>query len=409
MALFPVACSHSDSFSTPVSTVGPSGTGSDVQLTFNPDQDYWPIWTQDGQGILYAFVDPQFPNHRCLGLLPAASGTRLWQLCDNRSFRADTVSSFAAYALDGAGRLLFAEAVSPARPGGGTPPSVTLWLADTASPYQRTPLLTFPTTVGSTVVTWLSDIVWTGSNAFMALGQQFNLLPHCVTAGKPLNTSTVCSTYDTTFAGAGMVLSGTITGTHATLHAVTGTDSATGYTLAENGTSIVFTRHHDLRLFRIPIGGGASAPLPIQWDYPQTDIPVTGELAGVSCKASVCIVAHDGIFLSDAYSNADCNGGVCQEFAHFFFQVDTLHPQSAPAAFMELHRVSLSSGADEVLRSNTTNTIFATPQISPVSGDVAVQVGGGWGHLQTFATRGLPDLFTVDGNSVLHLYKGLVP
>jgi len=412
MALFPVACSHSDTFSTPVSAVGSPGTGPDVQLTFNPDQDYWPIWTQDGQGILYAFVDPQLPNHRCLGLLPAAGGTRLWQLCDNRSLRADTVSSFAGYALDAAGRLLFAEAVSPARLGGGTPPNVTLWLADTASPYRRTPLLTLPTTVGSTVVTWLSEIVWTGSNAFLALGQQFNVLPHCVTIGRPLHTTTLCSTSDTIFAGAGTVVSGVITGTHATLQAVAGTDSATSYTLAENGASIVFTRHHDLRLFRVPTGGGASAPLPIQWNYPHTDIPVAGELAGVSCKGSVCIVAHDGILLTDMYSSPDCNGGVCQEFAHFFFQVNadtTLDPQSTPAAFMELHRVSLSSGADEVLQENSTNTIFATPQISPVSGDVVVQVGGGWGHLQTFATRGLPDLFTVDGNSVLHLYKGLVP
>ena len=248
-----------------------------------------------------------------------------------------------------------------------------------------------------------------GSNAFIALGQQFNLVPHCVTVGNPPHTSTVCSTNDTTFADAGVVLSGTITGTHATLQAVAGTDSATSYTLAENGASIVFTRHHDLRLFRVPTGGGASTPLQIQWDFPHTDIPIPGEMAGVSCKASVCIVAHDGILLTDAYSNPDCNGGVCQEFAHFYYQPDSLSPQTTPAAFMELHRVSLSSGVDELLQSNTTNTIFATPQISPVSGDVVVQVGGGWGHLQTFATRGLPDLFTVDGNSVLHLYKSLVP
>jgi hypothetical protein len=43
--------------------------------------------------------------------------------------------------------------------------------------------------------------------------------------------------------------------------------------------------------------------------------------------------------------------------------------------------------------------VVATPRISPVSGDVVVQVGGTiWGHLQTFGL----------GNADLHLFPALV-
>ena len=42
----------------PIPAVGPFNTGTDVRLTLNPDQDYWPAWTDDGRGILYAFVNP---------------------------------------------------------------------------------------------------------------------------------------------------------------------------------------------------------------------------------------------------------------------------------------------------------------------------------------------------------------
>ena len=63
--------------------------------------------------------------------------------------------------------------------------------------------------------------------------------------------------------------------------------------------------------------------------------------------------------------------------------------------------MSLSSGTDEVIQSSGLK-VFATPQISPVSGDVVIQIGGVWGHLQTYATAGR-------GNGELHLLKGIVP
>jgi hypothetical protein len=395
-------CTHSDSFVTPAPSIQPPfSTGPDVQISFNVDQDYWPSWNGDGKGILYAYVDRERPLHRCLGMLAPAGGTRLWQLCANRAIRDDSMTSFAAFAMDTAGQLLVAEAVSSIHEGLIALPLTSLWLSDTAHPYVRTTLLTLPTTVDGTPVTWLSDLAWTGPHTFIGLGQQFNTVPHCVTdILLPPDTpmlATQCNSRDTVFADTGgVVLRGTIAGGRATLQAIAGTEGATDFSLAEGGASIVFTVKHHVQLFTVPTTGGSPVPNPAT--APAQD---TLELAGLSCKGSTCIVAQDAFALSGTTL-------VTQEFAHFFFVEDPSYP-TKPLGTMELHRVTLGSGADELLASNRIHDIFATPRISPVSGDVIVQTGGGWGHLQTFATRPLEVLWFTDGDSKLHLLKGIVP
>jgi hypothetical protein len=62
-----------------------------------------------------------------------------------------------------------------------------------------------------------------------------------------------------------------------------------------------------------------------------------------------------------------------------------------------LRAVSLTTGFSQVIRSGS--SLFATPIISPVSGDVIAQVGGLFGYLQTSTTSG----------SDLHLYQGILP
>lgn len=391
-ALLSLGCTHSDPYVTPpISTMPPFSTGSDVQLTYNVDQNYWPTWTQDGRGILYSFVDAESaspPNHRCLGLLPAAGGTRIWELCDNRAIRGDSVSSYSAYALDSTGRLLLVEALSSTGFSSSIPNRVRLQLTDTAAPYVRTTLLALPVTVGNTSISWLSEIIWTGPNTFMALGQEFELPAHCA-AG-------LCGlTADSAFGiDGGIVLAGALVAGHVSLQIVAGTDSATGYSLAENGASIVYTRRHDLRLFKVPISGGTPVPAPIVRTGADTANLISGELAGVSCKGSTCLVALDRIFVAGSYF------GVCG-----------IPPMPCPISILggylvqrptgELHRVSLASGTDEIIQFNGA-LVIATPQISPFSDDVVVQLGGVWGHLQTHATAGR-------GNGELHLLKGLVP
>jgi hypothetical protein len=373
------ACTHSDAFITPAPSVQPPfSTGPDVQLTFNPDQNYWPTWTQDGRGILYAFVDQEsaIPSvHRCIGLLPAAGGSRIWQLCDNRAVRNDSVASYSAFALDSTGRLLLVEAMSGTGFASSFPFRIRLQLTDTATPSVRTTLLTLPVTVDGTPITWLSEITWTGPNSFLALGQQFETTPHCY-----MCQCQPCPT-DSIFADSGgVVVRGTIAGGQLTLKSVAGTEHATGFSSAENGATIAFTIKFRQALFTVPASGGAPVPDP-------ATIPVdtTAELVGVSCKGSTCMVAKDAISI---FYNNTAEDKV--NFAYFF-------PRP-----MELHRVSLNGGTDEVILSNTDRLVYATPQISPISGDVVFQRGGVWGHLQTFATPGI-------SNGELHLLKGMVP
>ncbi|MGH7593231.1 MAG: hypothetical protein ACRELE_05205, partial [Gemmatimonadales bacterium] len=169
------SCSHSDAFDNAAPKVGPAGFGGDIQLTFNTDQNYWPIATEDGGGILYAFVDVSQAGgatHRCMGLMPVAGGTRAWQWCDTRAAVGDSSTSFPAFALGSDGRLLYAEATAPRLfPFEG--PFVTLWLADSATPFRRRALVTLPVTLADSTVSWLADLRWTGPNTFVALGQRF--------------------------------------------------------------------------------------------------------------------------------------------------------------------------------------------------------------------------------------------
>ena len=99
------------------------------------------------------------------------------------------------------------------------------------------------------------------------------------------------------------------------------------------------------------------------------------------CRAegSTCIVADDALTLSAA----GVGGGIT-------------YPSLAPNGANELRMISLATGVSQVVRSGT--ALFATPQVSPVTGDVVAQTGGGFGHLQTFTSSG----------SDLHLYQGLV-
>lgn len=382
-----LGCSHSDSFDNPDRSVGPFNTGNDLTLTLNPSQDYWPAWTQDGRGILYAYVD-SFVNqqgrlHRCLGMLSPSGGTRIWQLCDNRAQRDDSTNSYAGFAVDSSGRLLVAEAVSRANsPFSSLPQRTTLWLADTAHPYARVSLASFPQAIGGTNVQWLSGITWTGPNTFMALGQQFLLVPTC----------NFCFTRDSAFTVSdGVLIRGTISGGSAALQAIPGTLGATGYSLAEGGGTIVLTMQHDVRLFRVPLAGGTITPA-----YAGRDDTLShqqGELVGVTCKGSTCIVSKAPIQLAGDYIVRDSHEP--SGWGH----------QSSLGAFlpgvMELHSISIASGADQILRTDNQRVVFAAPRLSPVNGDLVVQLGGGWGNLQTHLNGG--------PNGTLHLYKSVLP
>ncbi|HEY3935780.1 MAG TPA: hypothetical protein VGL65_14295, partial [Gemmatimonadales bacterium] len=263
IAAIAVASCHTDSIATPGAVVsGPLGSGNDITLTLNPDQDYWPAWTQDGLGILYAFVDQSATNHRCVGLLPSGGGTRLWALCDNRPQRADSNSSYAGFALDSTGRLLLAEGVSFISTNQAPQPLSTLWLTDTAHPFARKPLATSPMTVGGVQFTWFSDPQWTGPNTFVMLAGQFNSVQHCVNLIITGKLAKQCFTRDTVWEiGPSAIVSGTITAQGAALQLLACTTGATDFSFADAGATLVFSTAFSSQLFRVPASGGTPTPV----------------------------------------------------------------------------------------------------------------------------------------------------
>jgi hypothetical protein len=386
--LFLCSCGHSDIFVSPNVLVGPVTNGPDVPLTFNSDQNYWPAWTEDGKGVLYAFVDPASPRHRCVGLLPAAGGTRTWQLCDNRASRADSFTSYPAFALDTTGRLLLLDAVTAI--GNSGVPTSQLWLSDTAQPFVRRSVLSLPTTVTapdgtSFTVTWLADLKWTGSETFLALAQQFATTPHCVDLLLGGKAATQCLTIDTLFSR-GYVVQGALNEQGATLTVVSGTAGATDYSLAEGGRSIVFAV--GAAIDRVPVGGAASPTqiTPASWGMP---------VFGVGCRGTTCIIARDSVRIA-------IPGAI--PITNFYLDPFEFSVAIAP---IELRRISLTTGADELLQTNNNLAALATPVVSTQTGDVIVQVGGTWGHIQTFASVGVGQTIVDIRHSVLHLLKGL--
>ena len=373
------ACTHSEPFTNDVVLPGPRTSGANVQLTYNVDQDYWPIWTADGSAILYAFVDPDVPKHRCIGLLPPTGGTRIWQMCHNDATYDDSISSFTAYALAADGRLLYVEAVTPTVPGipvgsQAAPFETTLWLADTAAPFRRTALLSLPANVNGSAVSWLGDLAWTGPNTFVALGQYYAIALHCF--GVCIPPVPGGSLYDTVWStgtiatASGIVVRGTIANGQATLTAVARTAGATGYSLAESGTSIVFTLRDDNRLYQVPASGGAVVTVG------QATSPALpgNQLFGVSCLGTTCVVATDSATLTRL------------EPSHLFPMLN--------GGLRELRSISLVTGSSSTLASY--QSVISAPQLSP-RGDLVLQVGGLWGHLETYEGSEQSDLYLLIG------------
>ena len=357
------ACEHSVPFESQPPAVGPFATGKDVLLTYNADQNYWPMWTEDQSGILYAFVDASQPDailrsHRCVGLLPAEGGMRIWQWCDSRSTERDSLNSIPAFALGADGRLIYVEATTPIAFPFGVP-NTTLWLADSATPFRRRQLLKFPVVVGDSVVSWLADLQWTGPTSFVAAGERAVLAGHCPN----------CSQVDTVFYGE-MIVSGTIGANGATLTPIAGTSGATGYSLAENGALIVFTVRDSTSVRVVSSSGGVPLRVAVT---PRTEV----ELLGVSCRGTTCVIALAPVTLWQGLTNTfpSINRG-----------------QS------ELRAVSLTTGTTTTIL--LSDRIIASPLLA-ASGDVVVQVGDMFGHLQTLTDPPLP-------NTGLHLFKSLV-
>lgn len=269
--LLAAACGHSEPYTTtPTNTDGPFGAAVPTRLTYNTFTDSAASLTADGQGLMYLYTG--FANgDRCIGLLPPGGGTRRWELCDTRFEAADSGKTFSAPALASDGRLLYLSAL--ARRGRDGPDRTTLWLADSALPFQRRALISFPLNIGGVGISWLTDASWTGADTFLARAGILLIQRPC----------SFC-TLDTTVTPSGIVR-GTITATGATLSFVPGAESPEVMALAENGGVIVFMRSFT-EVLRVPATGGTPTLV--------AALPTSARVTGISCQDSECVITQLG-------------------------------------------------------------------------------------------------------------------
>ena len=144
-----------------------------------------------------------------------------------------------------------------------------------------------------------------------------------------------------------------------------------GYSIAEGGASIVFTRIDNVNLMKVPAAGGV--PTVVGPATPRTGV----QLLGVSCRGTTCVVAVGPARLSPLTGTRQPVG-------------------SGP---FELRSVSLVTGAATTVSSRS--QVLSSPLLL-ASGDVVAQVGAGNGR---FGSIGAP----AGSFQTLHLYKALVP
>lgn len=319
------ACGHTEPYTTaPINSDGPFAGAAPARLTYNSFTDSAASLTADGQGLMYLYTG--FANgDRCIGLMPTGGGSRRWELCDTRFEAADSGKSYSAAALNSDGQLLYLSAL--ARRGRDAPDRTTLWLADSALPFQRRALISFPINVGGQGLSWLTDAQWTGPESFIARAGLLSVAKACDRC--PL---------DTTVVPAGIVR-GAITPTGATLSFVPGAESPDVVSLAEDGSSLVFIRGFT-EVRRVASAGGASSLV--------GTLPTSARVTGLSCRGSNCVVTQ-------------LNGTVTQLGGTVIGSADGTR----------VYRIRLATNAIDLL--TTVPGLWAGPVLLPTGGDVVMQ------------------------------------
>ncbi|MEO5798124.1 MAG: hypothetical protein ABIZ70_14690 [Gemmatimonadales bacterium] len=253
-ALTIAACAHStpaDDGTLPALT-GPLTLSAPVRLTFNDGMDHVASFSDDGTTLLYAFQEklPLPPvvvsrpdADRCIGVMPAAGGTRQ-SICRPDLTGLDSTDAFEHATVNAAGALLYAAYSS--RIGSLITNGGTLRLASLGAPWPGRALLTTPTVTAGISFDHFGVIRWASPTLFFVEVHDQTLI------GNPYNELKL----DTLALGLG-ILRGDLSGSGVVFTAVTGADSANGFDLSAGRDSLYFTRLDDATLYAIPIGGGA--------------------------------------------------------------------------------------------------------------------------------------------------------
>ncbi len=163
------ACSHSDAFSPHDTTIsGPLTAGDPVRLTYNPQADLEPAWLPDGTAVIYAFgVTDLRQGDQCLGVMAAAGGTLLRQICNSGTFAADTTDLYSWPAVADDGRLAYFRSSYRV---GGSSGGGRLAIAPLTAPDSITIVTTFPRSTAAAFYLQPAYVHWLDAGRLVFLG-----------------------------------------------------------------------------------------------------------------------------------------------------------------------------------------------------------------------------------------------
>ncbi len=178
-------CGHGEPFQVPAQ--GPDGPlvpGPVARLTYSAGRDQSAEWRVDGSGILYTYEDLAAPVRGwCLGVLPAAGGSRVQSRCGRNT--ADSIEAWDLATESGDGRIAFTRARSLRA--ALAPGDWALVVGPADDPGAAAAILAIPTTPPSgPAIRAVGQVAWLDASTLLVLGQNFFV--GRPTAGAPIDT-----------------------------------------------------------------------------------------------------------------------------------------------------------------------------------------------------------------------------
>jgi hypothetical protein len=239
-----LGCGHTEPFSVlPVDRDQPFDPSPPVRLTLNRGPDRRPAWLPDGSGILYStqLVDVR-ENDVCLARLPVTGGSQRQLTCALTPTSINLTDALESAAPAADGRLAFVAATSGI--GAVVPDVQSIALASVGDPANRQSLQSVPYTIpGGRLHQGVSQIRWLGPNRLVFLAEAVTVLRPCQFC--PLDT--LRSGLDAVWLNVDAPV---------TLHAIAGSDYASGVSPGASEDEVYYTLSGDARVYRKQISTG---------------------------------------------------------------------------------------------------------------------------------------------------------